>query len=71
MLPVLTHSVALTVLPSRLARVGVAAILGLAGGLLAITMREQFADDVGEKELALEPATVPAADRPEYDHVDG
>ena len=50
MLPVLTHSVALTALPTVVARVGVAAILGLGAGVLAITLREQFGD-------ALEPAT--------------
>ena len=49
MLPLLTHAVALTVLPSFGTRITVAVILGLGGGLLAITMREQFADDVDER----------------------
>ena len=40
MLPVLTHAVALTALPNPVARVAVAAILGLCGGLLAITLRD-------------------------------
>ncbi len=45
MLAVLTHAVALTVLPTLLARVAVAVILGLGGGVLAITLGEQFGDD--------------------------
>ena len=57
MLPVLTHAVALTALPTPVARVAVAAILGLAGGLLAITLREQFAD------CTVGPASEPEADR--------
>lgn len=48
MLPVLTHAVALTALPTLAARIGVAAILGLGGGVLAITLRVQFADSVDE-----------------------
>lgn len=42
MLPVLTHAVALTVLPTRLAQGAVAAIIGLGTGMLVITLREQF-----------------------------
>jgi hypothetical protein len=46
MLPVITHAIALTTLPTALARPSVAAILGLGGGVLAITLREQFADAI-------------------------
>ena len=42
MLPVLTHAVALTTLPSPIARLGVAATLGLGAGISAIALREQF-----------------------------
>jgi hypothetical protein len=40
MLPVLTHAVALTALPTPVARIGVAAIFGLGGGVLAVTLRQ-------------------------------
>lgn len=43
MLPVLTHSIALTALPTRLAQAAVAAILGLGGGLMVVTIRQQLA----------------------------
>jgi hypothetical protein len=46
MLPVMTHAIALTTLPTALTRPSVAAILGLGGGVLAITLREQFADAI-------------------------
>jgi hypothetical protein len=49
MLAVLAHAVALTVLPTLLARLAVAAILGLGGGVLAITLREQFRDGAAEE----------------------
>jgi hypothetical protein len=44
MLPVLTHAIALTTLPTAFARPSVAAILGLGGGVLAITLHQQFSD---------------------------
>jgi hypothetical protein len=44
MLPVMTHAIALTALPTVVVRVGVAAVLGFGAGVLAITLREQFAD---------------------------
>jgi hypothetical protein len=46
MLPVITHAIALTTLPTLVARPSVAAILGLGGGVLVITLREQFADAI-------------------------
>jgi hypothetical protein len=49
MLGVLTHAVALTVLPTPAARLAVAAILGLGGGVLAITLREQLGDSATER----------------------
>jgi hypothetical protein len=45
MLPVLTHAIALTVLPTFVARAGIAAILGLGVGVLAIALRDQLAAD--------------------------
>jgi hypothetical protein len=48
MLPTLTHAVSLTVLPSLAVRAAVTVILGLGGGLLVITLREQFGDTVRE-----------------------
>lgn len=49
MLPVLTHAVALTLLPTPAARIGLASILGLGGGALALTLREQFGADTTEE----------------------
>jgi hypothetical protein len=46
MLPVMTHAIALTELPTAVARPSVAAILGLGGGVLAITLQQQFSDAV-------------------------
>jgi hypothetical protein len=43
MLPVLTHSIALTALPTRVAQAALAAILGLGGGLSVIAIRQQLA----------------------------
>jgi hypothetical protein len=43
MLPVLTHSIALTALPTRLAQAAAAAILGLGAGLSVVTIRQQLA----------------------------
>jgi hypothetical protein len=57
MLPVLTHAVALTALPSRAVRVAVAAILGLGGGLLVITLREQFGETVDDSTAEVEVGT--------------
>ncbi len=42
MWPVLTHAVALTVLPGAVARTAIAAIIGLGAGMLVVTLREQF-----------------------------
>jgi hypothetical protein len=54
MLGVLTHAVALNMLPTRLAQAAIAAIFGLGGGVLAITLREQFSgratEDAGDLE---------------------
>jgi hypothetical protein len=44
MLPVMTHAIALTTLPTAVARPSVAAILGLGGGVLAVTLHQQFSD---------------------------
>jgi hypothetical protein len=44
MLPVLTHGIALTALPGTAARVGVAALLGLGAGVLALTVRNESGD---------------------------
>jgi hypothetical protein len=60
---VLTHAVALTVLPTLLARVAVAVILGLGGGVLAITLREQFGG--GESEEPFEQRTEAPAREPQ------
>jgi hypothetical protein len=46
MLPVMTHAIALTTLPTVVARPSVAAILGLGGGVLALTLHQQFSDAV-------------------------
>lgn len=43
MLPVLTHAVALTILPTRVAQSAVALIIGLGAGMIVITLREQGA----------------------------
>ncbi|MGN6800146.1 MAG: hypothetical protein ACTHKS_18575 [Gaiellaceae bacterium] len=42
MFPVLTHAVALTVLPTRAVQAAVAAIIGLGAGMLVLTLREQI-----------------------------
>jgi hypothetical protein len=42
MLPVLTHAVALTVLPTRIAQAAVAATAGLGAGMLVVTVREHL-----------------------------
>lgn len=44
MLPVLTHSIALTALPTGFAQAALASILGLGGALLFLTIRHQLAD---------------------------
>jgi hypothetical protein len=43
MLPAVTHSIALMQLPTPVSRAAVAAVLGLGGGLLAVSVRRQFA----------------------------
>jgi hypothetical protein len=48
MLGVLTHAVALTVLPTLAARAAVVAILGLGVGVFAITLRELFGESADE-----------------------
>jgi len=42
MLPVLTHAVALTVLPTRAVQAATAAIIGLGAGMLVVTLRAQI-----------------------------
>jgi hypothetical protein len=54
MLPVITHAVALSVLPSPVSRLAVPSILGIGAGLLAITMREQFAGAPAPRQAAVE-----------------
>ena len=48
MWPVLTHAVALTVLPTAVAQAAVAAIIGLGAGMLAVTLREQSSAQAAE-----------------------
>jgi hypothetical protein len=59
MLPVITHSVALSVLPSPVSRVAVPVIFGIGAGLLAITMREQFAGAPAARQVAVESGSRP------------
>lgn len=49
MLPVFTHALALTTLPTPVARASVAAILGLGSGVIAITMRALVAQTAAER----------------------
>jgi hypothetical protein len=44
MLPVLTHGVALTALPTTAARIDLTAVFGLSAGVLALTLRNQSSD---------------------------
>jgi hypothetical protein len=71
---VLTHAVALTVLPTLFVRISVAAILGLGAGTLAIAIRDHLSDsatgETGDREAnepGQEPQTIhrpsPALDR--------
>jgi hypothetical protein len=65
MLAVLTHAVALSVLPTRLVQPAVASILGLGGGLLAITLREQFVDRTTDEAADAEAEPPPPGHDPE------
>jgi hypothetical protein len=63
MLPVLTHAVALTALPTPVAQVAVALILGLGGGVLAITLRQKFGERASEEPEAEPPTRGPSSIR--------
>jgi hypothetical protein len=63
MLAVLTHAVALSLLPTQLVQATIAAILGLGGGLLAITLREQFSENATAEAVDAEPE--PSVHEPE------
>ncbi len=57
MLRVPTHSVALTVLPTVVARAFVAVVLGLGAGVLAITLQEQWTGTTAEDGVEIEAET--------------